>query len=137
MGDRAGEAITLSRIGLVYSDLGEKQKALDYYNQALPLHRAVGNRSGEARTLNSIGAVYSDLGEKQKALEYYNAALPLLRTVGDRSGEAITLGNMEFTLQRSDSNLAIVFEKQAVNVLQRIGKSRSEERRVVKESGAR
>ena len=39
--------MTLNNIGAVYDDLGEKQKALDYYNQALPLRRAVGDR--EAR----------------------------------------------------------------------------------------
>ncbi|MDF5739675.1 CHAT domain-containing protein, partial [Nostoc sp. S13] len=78
----------------VYSDLGEKQKALDFYNQALPLFRAVGDRTGEARTLNNIGRVYSDLGEKQKALDFYNQALPLRRAVGDRNGEAVTLGNI-------------------------------------------
>ena len=40
---------------LVYDDLGEKQKALDYYEQALPLLRQVGDRGGEATTLNNIG----------------------------------------------------------------------------------
>ncbi|MEG3837296.1 tetratricopeptide repeat protein, partial [Microcoleus sp. Z1_C3] len=73
-------------IGSVYSELGEKQKALEYYSQSLPLRRAVGDRSGEASTLNNIGLVYSDLGEKQKALEYYSQSLPLRRAVGDRSG---------------------------------------------------
>ncbi|MFM6059286.1 MAG: CHAT domain-containing protein, partial [Microcystis aeruginosa] len=76
---------------LVYDDLGEKQKALDYYQQALSLRRAVGDREGEANTLNNIGVVYDDLGEKQKALDYYQQALPLSRAVGDRAGEAIIL----------------------------------------------
>ncbi|MDT9221999.1 MAG: tetratricopeptide repeat protein, partial [Limnospira sp. PMC 1240.20] len=67
---------------------GEKQTALDYYNQALPLLRAVEDRGGEAATLNNIGAVYDSLGEKQTALDYYNQALPLLRAVEDRGGEA-------------------------------------------------
>ncbi|MFM6267596.1 MAG: tetratricopeptide repeat protein, partial [Dolichospermum sp.] len=52
-------------MGRVYNAVGEKQKALDYYNQALPIYRAVGNRSGEATTLNNIGLVYNALGEKQ------------------------------------------------------------------------
>ncbi|MEG3860510.1 tetratricopeptide repeat protein, partial [Microcoleus sp. herbarium12] len=74
--------------------LGEKQKALEYYNQSLPLTRAVGDRDGEATTLNNIGIIYSDLGEKQKALEYYNQSLPLSRAVGSRDGEATTLNNI-------------------------------------------
>ena len=90
-GDRRGEANTLTSIGRVYSDLGEQQKALDYYSQSLPLYRATGDRSGEANTLTSIGRVYSDLGEKQKALDYYSQSLPLSRATGDRRGEANTL----------------------------------------------
>ncbi|MEG3922143.1 CHAT domain-containing protein, partial [Microcoleus sp. T3_A4] len=85
---------TLNNIGGVYSELGEKQKALEYYSQSLPLFRAVGDRSGEAATLNNIGGVYSELGEKQKALEYYSQSLPLSRAVGNRSGEALTLNNI-------------------------------------------
>ena len=47
-GDRGGEALILNDIGLVYSDLGEKQKALEYYSQSLPLRRATGDLRGEA-----------------------------------------------------------------------------------------
>ncbi|HBB34082.1 MAG TPA: hypothetical protein DC064_20355, partial [Cyanobacteria bacterium UBA9273] len=45
-----GEALTLNNIGVVYNNLGNKQQALDYYNQALPLSRAVGDKTGEALT---------------------------------------------------------------------------------------
>ncbi|MDT4967577.1 MAG: hypothetical protein QOJ64_2314, partial [Acidobacteriota bacterium] len=93
-GDRSGEAVTLNNIGGVYDALGEKQKALDFLNLALPLFRAVGDRRGESATLNNIGRVYDGLGEKQKALDFYNLALPLRRAVGDRSGEAVTLNNI-------------------------------------------
>ena len=94
LGDREGEVITLFTLGRVYNSLGEKQKALDYYNQALPIFRTVDDRLSEAITLNNIGAVYNDLGEKQKALDYYNQALPILRAVGDRINKAATLNNI-------------------------------------------
>ena len=93
-GDKSGEAITLSYIGAVYSDLGDKQQALKYYNSALPLIKQVGDKAGEARTLNNIGKVYSDLGDKQSALKYFNSALPLIKEVGDKAGEARTLNNI-------------------------------------------
>jgi len=80
LGDRRWEAITLNKIGGVYSDLGEKQNALDYYNQALPIRRAVGDRRWEAIILDNIGGVYSDLGEKQNALDFYNHRRKAKRT---------------------------------------------------------
>src|ERR1051326_7704315 len=63
MGDRRGEASTLSNIGIVHYYLGEYQQALDYYLQALPLRRAVGDGPGAASTLGNIGALYNERGE--------------------------------------------------------------------------
>jgi CHAT domain-containing protein/tetratricopeptide (TPR) repeat protein len=93
-GDRSGEATTLNNIGLAYNDLGEQQKAREYFNQALTLFRAMGDRTREATTLTNIGLVYNNLGNQQQALDYYNQALDLRRKVGDRRGEALTLNNI-------------------------------------------
>jgi CHAT domain-containing protein/tetratricopeptide (TPR) repeat protein len=92
--DAGEEAVCLHEIGSIYYNLGELQKALDYYNQALTPRRAAGDGVGEAKTLNNIGNVYSILGEQQKALDYYKQVLPLLRAVGNRAGEASTLNNI-------------------------------------------
>src|SRR5262249_16731120 len=78
----------------VYDSLGEKQKSLGFYNQALPLFREVGARNGEATTLNNIGVVYDSFGEKQKTLDFCDRALQLFRAIGNRSGEALALGNI-------------------------------------------
>jgi CHAT domain-containing protein/Tfp pilus assembly protein PilF len=87
-------ALCLYRIGTIYQNLGEMQKALDYHNHALPLWRAAGDRAGQAAALKDIGTDYLRLGENQKALDYYNQALTLRRALADRGGEAATLGNM-------------------------------------------
>ena len=120
VGDRSNEAITLSNIGLVYNDLGEKQKALDYCGQAVPILRAIGERPGEATAMNNLGRVYYALGEQQKALDWYGQALPLARAVGNHSGEAATLRNISSIFEKSQPELAILFAKQAVNLLQAI-----------------
>ena len=78
----------------VYNSLGEKDRALDYFGQALPILRAMGDHHVEAITINNIGFVYESLGERMKALEYFNQALPILRVVGDRRVEAVTLNNI-------------------------------------------
>ncbi|MDQ2747213.1 MAG: tetratricopeptide repeat protein [Acidobacteriota bacterium] len=94
LGEKYWEAHTANFLGLIYSDLGEKQKALEFYNLALPLYKFIADKNGEATTLSNTGAVYSNLGEKQKALEFYNLALPLNKLIGDKSGEATTLNNI-------------------------------------------
>ncbi|MEH2454852.1 CHAT domain-containing protein, partial [Nostoc sp.] len=116
------EALTLNNIGLVYDNLGQKQKALEFYNQALPIFRAVGDRSGEALTLNNIGLVYDNLGQKQKALEFYNQALPISRAVGDRSGEALTLNNIGVVYDNlGQKQKALEFYNQALPLRRAVG----------------
>ena len=78
-------------LGNVYRDLGAEQKALEFYQLALPLERSNGLRAYESNTLIAFGDAYFFLGEKQKSLDYYEQALTLKRGLGDRSGEALTL----------------------------------------------
>jgi hypothetical protein len=61
-GDRGGGADTLDSIGSAYNALGEKLKALEYYNQSLQLKVALGNRGKEALTLSNIGSTYNSRG---------------------------------------------------------------------------
>jgi tetratricopeptide (TPR) repeat protein len=89
-----GHASTLSNLGRVYNNLGDRQKALDYLNQALPIWQDSGNASGQASTLDSMGRAHSDMGDGQQAMEYFNRAMPLWAADGDRNGEALTLNDM-------------------------------------------
>jgi CHAT domain-containing protein/Tfp pilus assembly protein PilF len=96
-----------------YSNVGEKEKALELFNQALQLNRELKLRKREASTLNNIGDLYKDKGDTKKAIEFFNQALPLWRLENDKSGEAKTLGNMAIIyLRASDfSNARDYFTK--------------------------
>jgi CHAT domain-containing protein/Tfp pilus assembly protein PilF len=127
--DKSSEAATLSILGLVYSDLGEKQQALKYYNQALPISRAVGERRVEAITLSNIGLVYDSLGEKQQALKYHNQALSISRAVGDRRAEAITLSNIGLVYDSlGEKQQALKYHNQALSISRAVGDRRAEAR---------
>ncbi|HEV2583038.1 MAG TPA: tetratricopeptide repeat protein, partial [Ktedonobacteraceae bacterium] len=103
VGYRRGEGIALNNLGGVYDDLGQKQKALGYYEQALAIYREVGDRGGEGATLNNLGEFNRTSGQKQEALGYYEQALAIRREVGDRGGEGITLHNIG-TIYREQEN---------------------------------
>src|SRR5262245_39283511 len=121
-GDRRGEAATLTNIGNVDSLRGEWLNALDLYNQALGLPRAVGDRHGEAGMLNNIGGVYDTLGENEKALDFYNQALPLMRETGDRSGEAGTLNNIGVVYDSlGEKRKALDLYNQALSLMRETG----------------
>ena len=122
LGDREAEADTLSWIGIIYNDLGEKQEALSYFEGALPLTRQAGNVLGEARTFQWIGVVYNDLGEKQQALSYFKRALPLTRQSGDIVQEARTLYNIGLVYSSlGDKQEALSYFNQALPLKRQVG----------------
>ena len=122
-GDAEKEALALVGMGRINSDLGDKQKALDYYSQSLPLIRQIENKAEEALTLNNIGRVYSDLGEKQKALDYFNQSLSLSRQVGDKSVEALTLNNLSGVYSDlGEKQKALDYCNQSLLLFRQVGK---------------
>ena len=118
--DPQGEARTLGSIGAVYDDLSRYDEAVSCYEQSLLISRAIKNRSNEATLLNNLGMVSDHLNRTDEALRYYQQALSIRREVQDRQGEAYTLNNMMFSCRAQQPELATLYGKQAVNVLQSI-----------------
>jgi CHAT domain-containing protein len=91
---KQGKASTLNNLGRVYNNLGDKQRALIYLGQALPIWIEIGNPAGQASTLDNMGRAYADMGRGSEALDYLNRALALWGGVGELGGEGLTLCNI-------------------------------------------
>jgi CHAT domain-containing protein len=90
--DLVAEATELNTLALLYRQTGERQKAVDYCNEALGLEQ--GNLLAEALTKNLEGRILTDMGQEQKALDLFNEILPVWRSAGNRLGEGTALSNM-------------------------------------------
>jgi len=91
--DPVGLANTLSNIGITYSWMGDRAKALSYLQQVVSLLHDMGERLKESTTLNNMCAINKDLGEYQTALEFCKQALQMKRELNDRSGQAVVFNN--------------------------------------------
>jgi CHAT domain-containing protein/Tfp pilus assembly protein PilF len=91
LGEKIWEAATLSRIGRMYSLLGEPAKALEPLNAAVPLWRASGDHLSEALTLSRLGRVHTALKDHVKALESNKQALQICRELKQCDSEAVFL----------------------------------------------
>ena len=47
----------LAEIGIVYSNLGQYEKALRYYEEALAIDKEVGDRNGVGKSFGNIGNI--------------------------------------------------------------------------------
>ena len=64
-------AQTLNNLGMICNDLGDKNKAKEFLEDALKVYRKTlpENHKSIATTLAGLGMVYRDLGDKKKAKE--------------------------------------------------------------------
>lgn len=69
----------LNNLGLIYEDnLGNAEKGLFYYQQALELAKKQGNRNQIALVLNNLGTLYFYISAYLQAAEFYQQGLEVL-----------------------------------------------------------
>jgi CHAT domain-containing protein len=88
------QANALDSLGRVHNELGDKRKALDYFNQALALHKSIGNRVGELTSLMNISMAHQYMGDYKKSLAVSEQAGALARELGDQVRGASILNNL-------------------------------------------
>lgn len=87
-----GEALSLNNKGLYYSYLlGDKKKALEFFNQSLEMWQNEGDARSQAQVHMNVGYTLGDLGEVKTALVHFNRALDLWQLAKNRRGEALAL----------------------------------------------
>src|SRR5262249_47525545 len=127
IGDQEEKGTAIDKIASIYDSLEAKQKSLEYYHQALLLHRVVGDREGEAIILGNMGGPYDSLGEYQKALDSYNQALPIYRAFDDRRRIAITLNKIGTLYRRlEEKQKALEYYNQALALSREVKDRRGE-----------
>ena len=119
-GDRKDEGVCLNNLGYTCERRGEREQALRWYEQSLPIFRELGDRQGQGASLNNIAEIYRQQGKHELALQQYEQNLSIMREIGDREWEGATLNNIaviyyaqgdyETALQHYEQDLAICRE---------------------------
>jgi tetratricopeptide (TPR) repeat protein len=75
------DAFLLNETAFALKNLGDYQKAIKYYVQAVTIDRRIYGKEhfNVARDLNNLGSAWRALGEPGKAIEYYEQALRVVR----------------------------------------------------------
>ena len=91
---RQVEADRLMREGEQQYQTGQLTAALNSWQQALQIYRALKNRPEEGRALSNLVGVYLSLSNYAQALEYSQQSLAIAREIKHRQGEGAVLGNL-------------------------------------------
>lgn len=81
----------MESVGGAYQELGDWQRAADWYGRALAQRQARGERADEARLYGRLGAVHTYAGRYGDALRSWRAAVAGYRRAGDLPSQARAL----------------------------------------------
>ncbi|MEG3863387.1 tetratricopeptide repeat protein, partial [Microcoleus sp. herbarium12] len=91
---REAEGDRLVEQGIQQLQTSQFPAALNSWQQALQIYRALKNRLGEGNALGNLGIAYRSLGNSAKAIEYIQQQLAIAREIKNRLGEGNALGNL-------------------------------------------
>jgi predicted ATPase len=94
IGDAAGVAAALDRMGMIHRDRGAPAEALACSQEALVIARRLGQRRAVANLLNNAGIAHWHRGAYDEAQACYEESLATHREIGYRAGIANNLANL-------------------------------------------
>jgi tetratricopeptide (TPR) repeat protein len=89
LGNESLQAICLNNIGTAYSEKGQYEDALTYYQQALQLREKSKVPQDIVEAVHNLGDTSAEMGQYDQAISYYLRALDLRRSMNDPRGAAI------------------------------------------------
>ena len=103
-------AFIANNVGILYNRIGNKEKALQYYQLSLSIKTRLGDSAGIANMLNNIGLIYAENSAFKKADEYYSKSIAILRKLNDSTSLAETIFNKwELAIKRKQFQKALAF----------------------------
>lgn len=142
LGDRQGEGSHLGALGLAWVEEGVAKlawgettkdtaapyfrRAIEYYEQALAVARAIDDRPAEGSHLGNLGNAWLLLGDAARAKDLLSQALTVLREIGDRPNEGFHLANLARALHAlGDIHGAQEFGREALTIYAAYGDLRA------------
>jgi len=114
VGDTAGIALSLRRLGAIAARRGNWGGASSLTEESLALFRKVGDKQGIALALNNLASYIGEQGEYARAISLLEEALALFREVGDKEFIAwvlIHLANMLFLSKGDPAKVHALLEE--------------------------
>ncbi|MGH8176848.1 MAG: CHAT domain-containing protein [Steroidobacter sp.] len=91
-GDLGGEARTLHKIADIYQELGDLERSLQFYGDALPKARLANQRRFVFRILTSMGAIHREVGDLDRAAGFHAEAMKSAREGLDTAELRLEIG---------------------------------------------
>ncbi|HZO87194.1 MAG TPA: CHAT domain-containing tetratricopeptide repeat protein [Chthonomonadaceae bacterium] len=123
--DTCRTASFLMRLGGVYVDIDQYDRALDCFARAVTLLERSDKPQDTARCLNGLGAVYGNLGQYERAADYFRRELTIEKSLGDDRGVVVCLSNLGAICGRLNRHeKALDYLTSALQIAEKVGDPR-------------
>lgn len=107
------------------------QNALQSWEQALEIYRAIGDKAEEGIALNNLGNVYYFLAEYAQAEQFYRQSLEISQQIGDKAGEGTTLSNLGIVYDSlGEYAQSEQFYRQSIEVMEQLRPGLTDEQKI-------
>ncbi len=105
-GDRFYQAVTLTNMAMIYTEVGHFERAVRFATQGLEIFREIGDTHREAKTLYEIGNYAIQLGRWEIAQRNFQEAVRLYESLGIQAGLAYLYWGQGFLSHLLDDTFA-------------------------------
>lgn len=127
LNDRQGEGKALTWLGIVFARIGQYERAIEYYQQSLPIAHEIGDRQGECAALGNLGLAYDSLMQYERAIECHQQSLTISQEMGDLRRQGNALGSLGLVFNSLGQYAqALDYYQQSLTIAREIGDLHSE-----------
>ena len=128
-GDKVKEAKAYCSLGVAYSNLGDFDVALNFFQKDLAIAKEIGDRSREAMVYFNLGDVNDSLENLEEAIECYERCVAIAKEVGDKHREGPAYSNLANIFEGlGDIEQAIEYHKKDLDISKAISDKAGEGR---------
>ena len=84
----------LNNLGYLSNNLGDIEKALEYYHHSIIIKEELGDKQGLCNTIHNVALIHKNQKNISDAMEYYNRALKLGREIDYQLGVSANLSSI-------------------------------------------
>jgi len=107
--------------GIMFYNISNFNKAIEYYEKSLKIRRDCGDRAGESKCYMNLGAAHGSLGDFNKEIEFYEKSLKIAK-IGDRARESECYANLGAAYTNlGDFKKAIEYYEKSLKINKEIG----------------
>lgn len=113
--------------GNIYGSMGQYDKAVEFYLEALNLYHAFNDKQNEGKVFNNLGLVYYRMDQIEKSLVYHRKAYHIWDSLDYRQGLGSSYTNLSYVYTKwNEYDTALDYLNHALDIYRDMGNLRRE-----------